>query len=162
MLLTLMEDKDYRAEADQAIQSIQAKQDLKATDYEDAGADEVRYARAMWDEDYESGLHKAHDIADRVKGAELAGYRAWWWCLASVAAGLMKDLKSEKDALQRGASCGVNSGWMHQLLQKRTHEPIPEQVSQNPPNAESLWEVLTKWGWLGPGLKKTSKKCRNV
>lgn len=58
MLLTLMEDKDYRAEADQAIQSIQAKQDLKATDYEDAGADEVRYARAMWDEDYESGLHK--------------------------------------------------------------------------------------------------------
>ncbi|HET8887834.1 MAG TPA: hypothetical protein VFQ41_02950, partial [Candidatus Angelobacter sp.] len=112
------------------------------------------YAQAMWEEDYDSALQKAHQIADRVKSPELAGYRAWWWFLASVAAGLMKNAKSEKDALHRGASCGVNSGWLHQLLQKRADESIPHQANPNPPNAETLWEVLTKWGWAGPGFEK--------
>jgi Helicase C-terminal domain/Type III restriction enzyme, res subunit len=154
MLLSLMEDKEYRSEADKAIQSIQAKQSLKVKDYDDAGADEVFYTRALWDENYAQALEIAHRIADRIRTAELSGYRAWWWFLASIPASLMHDVKVERDSLQRGIGCGVNSGWLSQLLQKRSQQPAATESSPHAVNAEALWDVLTKWGWAGPRFEQ--------
>lgn len=91
----------------------------------------------------------ARAIADRITSPELSGYRAWWWYLAAVAASQMGDKKIEQDALRRGSRCGINSGWLNQLLLDRK-AAAPEKSEGIEPNAEGLWDVLTKWGWAGP------------
>src|SRR5258706_6273307 len=58
----------------------------------------------------------------------------------------------ETDALFRGSKCGVNAGWLTQLLYVRkaatAAQPTPQQ-----PNAEELWDTITNWGWAGPGFE---------
>ena len=49
----------------------------------------------------------------------------------------------------RGASCGINSGWLNQLLRKRKAAPHTHDTGVEA-NAESLWDVLARWGWAGP------------
>ncbi len=150
MMLGLIADAAYRKTADGDIASIQAKHTAAVPkDYEEVGLDEVRYASAMWEENYPQAFEMARAIADRITSPELSGYRAWWWYLAAVAASLMGDKKIEQDALRRGSRCGINSGWLNQLLLDRK-VAAPEKSEGIEPNAEGLWDVLTKWGWAGP------------
>jgi hypothetical protein len=150
MILALMDDPEYRKQADADIAGLEKKHpEGESPDYEEAGADEVRYAKAMWDENFQYALETAHRIADQLNSPELAGYRAWWWYLASIAASLVGEQSAEQDALQRGARCGINSGWLNQLLRKRK-AALPARTDGIEPNAESLWDVLAGWGWAGP------------
>jgi Type III restriction enzyme, res subunit/Helicase C-terminal domain len=150
MLLGLIGDADYRKAADADIASLQSKQQPpNPKDYEEVGMDEVRYANAIWEQDFARALGMAHTIADRIASPELSGYRAWWWYLASVPASLMGDKGVEQDALRRGSRCNVNSGWLNQLLQNRKADELDADGGIEP-NAESLWDVLAKWGWAGP------------
>jgi len=150
MVLGLISDPTYRKAADADIASIQAKQASPVLkDYEEVGMDEVRYAAAMWEENFAQAFETARAIADRITSPELSGYRAWWWYLAAVAASLMGDKNIEQDALRRGSRCGINSGWLNQLLQDR--KAATAETSEGiEPNAEILWDLLTKWGWAGP------------
>ena len=85
MVLGLLEDASYRQDADRDIESLAITEPVaEATEYEDLGAHEVRYSRAMWDDDYGTAMTAARYIADHATAAELAGYRAWWWFLASA------------------------------------------------------------------------------
>jgi RAD3-like DEAD/DEAH box helicase len=150
MLVGLIEDANYRKAADAEIESIQAKQpEPQPKEYEEAGRDEVRYSKAMWDENFTHALEIAHRIADQLTSPELAGYRAWWWYLASVAASLMSENDVEQDALRRGSKCGVNSGWLNRLLQERK-AGASEKNADLELNAEGLWDHLEAWGWAGP------------
>jgi hypothetical protein len=154
MMLGLIADSEYRKAADTDIASIQAKQSAPALkDYEEIGADEVRYAQGMWEQNLAVALETARGIADRITSPELSGYRAWWWYLAAVAASLMRDAKVEQDALRRGSRCGINSGWLNQLLHDRK-AATPDKTEGIEPNAETLWDVLTTWGWAGPRFEE--------
>lgn len=158
MMLGLIAEAAYRKTADADIASIQAKQTTGVSkDYEEVGIDEVRYAGAMWEENFARAFETARAIADRITTPELSGYRAWWWYLAAVAASLMADKNIEKDALRRGSRCGINSGWLNQLLQGRK-AATPERAEGIEPNAEGLWDLLTKWGWAGPNFEQNIAK----
>ncbi len=155
MMLELMNDGKYRKEADEAIAGIQAKRDEgQPKDYEEAGGDEVRYAKAMWDENFPFAYETARRIADRLTSAELAGYRAWWWYLANIAASFMEDMSAEQDCLARASKCGVNSGWLNRLRQQRDKAAKPEAAKDTEPNAETLWDLLSHWGWAGPAFEQ--------
>jgi hypothetical protein len=150
MILGLIGDTSYRKGADATIEGIKAKQPEPALkDYEEAGPEEVRYARAMWEENFPHAHEIARQIADKIISPELSGYRAWWSYLASVAASLTGDRNAEQDCLKRGSKCGINSGWLNRLLQERK-AIIPEKSEQIQPNAEGVWDTLTGWGWAGP------------
>lgn len=150
MILALIDDPEYRKQADADIAGLEKKpKEGMLPDFEEAGEDEVRYAKAMWDENFEYALETAHGIADQLNSVELAGYRAWWWYLASIAAAQLGERSAEQDALKRGASCGINAGWLNQLLRKRK-VALPARTNGIEPNAESLWDVLAQWGWAGP------------
>lgn len=154
MLIGLLSDNDYRKAADASIAEIQGKTpqpDFK--DYEEAGADEVRYAKAMWDGNFEYAVEIAHGIADTLNSAEIAGYRAWWWYLASIAAAELREAGVEQDSLRRGASCGVNAGWLNSLLRQRKVSVVAAD-GELEPNAEAVWDLISKWGWAGPTFEK--------
>ncbi len=158
MVLGLIADAAYRKAADADIASIQAKQAAPILkDYEEVGIDEVRYAGAMWEENFTHAFETARAIADRITSPELSGYRAWWWYLAAVASSLLGDKNIEQDALRRGSRCGINSGWLNQLLRDRKAAP-PDKTEGIEPNAESLWDVLAKWGWAGPYFEQNIAK----
>jgi hypothetical protein len=154
MMSGLISDPEYRKAADASIAEIQTKTPVtEPKDYEEAGADEVRFAKAMWDGNFEYAVEIAHRIADALNSPELAGYRAWWWYLASIAAAELGDRNVEQDALRRGASCGVNAGWQNSLLRQRKAGSV--QVNERTePNAEALWDLITSWGWAGPSFEK--------
>ncbi|MGO9862191.1 MAG: DEAD/DEAH box helicase [Terriglobales bacterium] len=159
MMLALIGDAKYRKEADAAIGAIQAKhKEEQPKDYEEAGKDEVRYAKAMWDDNYTSAYETARGIADHLTSAELAGYRAWWWYLASIAASFMQDVGAEQDCLERASKCGVNSGWLNRLRQQRNKAAKPETSKGTEPNAEGLWDLLSNWGWAGPAFEQKLAK----
>ena len=158
MMLGLISDPAYRKTADADIASIQAKKFASShKDYEEIGVDEVRYGQAMWDQNFALALEIARAIADQITSPELSGYRAWWWYLAAVAASLMGDSRVEQDALRRASRCGINSGWLNQLLHGRK-TAAPEKAEGIEPNAETLWDVLTAWGWAGPRFEETVAK----
>ncbi len=155
MIVELIDDANYRNDANAGIGGVEAKEPKKlAKEYEEAGANEVHFARAMWDENFVRALEIARSIADQLNSSELSGYRAWWMFLGAVAARLMGEPSAEKDCLRRGARCGVNSGWLNQLLQQRSKSPTFESSADLEPNAEWLWDSLTAWGWAGPTFDK--------
>lgn len=101
MIVRLLEHADYRQGAEADITSVQVPEaEEEPAQYEQVGIDEVRFVKAMWDEDYQRGLELARSIADQISAPELSGYRAWWWYLTSVAAFLAGEPNVERDALQ--------------------------------------------------------------
>jgi hypothetical protein len=151
MILGLILDSEYRKGADEALEEVPASPaETSPKDFEAAGREEVRFAKAMWDENYEQAHEAGHRIADELVSAELSGYRAWWWYLSSVAASLAGNVKAEADCLQRGAKCGINSGWLNQLLHRRIKGTGYQKDAGIEVNAEGVWDQITKWGWAGP------------
>jgi hypothetical protein len=155
MMLGLILDPEYRKAADETVEDVQGKQaEAQPKDYEAAGADEVRFTKAMWDENFQYAQETAHGIADQLTSPELSGYRAWWWYLASVAASLAGNRKAEQDCLTRGSKCGVNAGWLNQLRHQRDQAVAYEKNVATEINAETLWDHLTRWGWAGPSFEQ--------
>ncbi len=151
MIAGLLEDPAYRAEADRSIADRPHHEPTEETpgQYDAVGIDEVRFARAVWDEDFGSAHTLARAIADRVTAPGLEGYRAWWWYQASIAARLIGNSSSERDALTRGASCGVNTGWIKKTLINRAPGAHLPTDDRNEENAEPIFEALEEWGWAG-------------
>lgn len=158
MMLGLILDPEYRKGADDTLENVEgARAEMQPRDYEATGSDEVRFAKAMWDGNFQYAHETAHRIADQITSPELSGYRAWWWYLASIAASLAKDGKAEQDCLTRGSKCGVNSGWLNQLLRSRNQALSYQKNVDIEPNAETLWDCLTRWGWAGPAFEQRIK-----
>jgi hypothetical protein len=160
MITGLLEDAEYRKAADASIADATGAGPAEEPpqEYEKVGIDEVYFARAMWDEDYGRALELAHAIADRVNAADLAGYRAWWWYLASTAAALAKNKDAARDALQRGAACGVNAGWLRRVGIHRAAGADAVADAEIEPNAEGIWDLLENWGWAGLDFSENIKK----
>jgi hypothetical protein len=116
--------------------------------------------REMWEGEYERAIESGRQIADHITAPELAGYRAWWWHLTSVAAALLGDAAIEKDALQRSAKCGINSGWINGMLRRR-HSTTPSAAETGvAANAQGIWDLLDNWGWAGPRFEEHIEQMR--
>ncbi len=159
MIEGLISDKDYRDEAGKDIEDFgkeMADVPAQGEDLYDVGARaEVRFSRALWDENYEAAHAEARSMADRITGAEFDGYRAFWWYLASCAI-LPVDPDRERECLRKAITCGVNAGWLQFALQQRgvTDAGVDDSEQQ----VEAIWDQLEEWGWVGPRFLNTVEK----
>ena len=159
MALGLATDAEYRRGANSLISSINvAKKATQPNTYDLSASDEVLFSRDMWEGAYEKALETARTVADRSGGPDLAGYRAWWWYLASVASRHVGDTHVEAEALTRAAGTGINAAWLFRLLRKRKVADT-SSVEINP-LSEGLWTAITDWGWSGPGFASKMQEMR--
>jgi hypothetical protein len=99
-------------------------------------------------------------VADCAGGPQLAGYRGWWWYLASVAVHLLSDKHVEAEALERAAGTGINASWLLRLLREQK-AATPAQVEIQP-EAEELWSAINDWGWAGPAFGKKMQEMQSI
>ena len=163
MILGLIKDATYRKEADAGISSLSvAGPEGPSDQLDELGREEIRFARAMWDEDYERALEIAREISDQITSPNLAGYRAWWLYLSSIAARLSGSPDIEKECLRTAPKCGVNSGWLRHLLRQRDSTVSLEAVEPIEKNAEGLWDTITDWGWHGPRFEQKLTRMQQL
>lgn len=165
MVVGLMTDGNYRAEAEAALQDAEEKLPSSSVDpvAKALGAvvsDELRFAQHMW-ESYAPGAYKAaRSVADRLHGDALSGYRAWWWYLAATAAVQSDDNANAQDCLERAVGCGVNLQFLDAVA--RAH--LPEEtgasspLEQLSPTTEGIWDYLEGHGWAGGQFERATNE----
>lgn len=156
MVVGLLTDEEYRKNANESIAELDIPDQISdELGDEDSGKAEVLYLRAMWSYDYLGAYQIARRIADDINKPELAGYRAWWLFLASIAAQAAGETAGGFDCLKRAKAIGINSGFLGSLLQLRSKGGVKlVQDDALDVQAESVWNQLIGWGWQGPVFKK--------
>lgn len=156
MILGIMNDADYRREANESMEDVEpGTVEPEPTSYQESARHEVSFSRALWSGDYSRAYQQARDAADAVSGPELAGYRAWWLYLGSVAARCYGNDEGADDCLSRAKATGINAGFLDCLLRARKGKgisgPADEAISGQ---AETIWNQIDKLGWNGPKFSK--------
>jgi len=156
MIVGLLTDEEYRKNANESIAELEIPDQVSdELGDEDSGKAEVQYLRAMWIDDYSGAYRIARRIADDINRPELAGYRAWWLFLGSIAAQAAGETAGENDCLKRAKAIGINSGFLDSLLRLRSKVAVkPVHDDALDVQAESVWNQLVGWGWQGPAFKK--------
>lgn len=156
MIVGLLTDEEYRKNANESIAEMDIPDQISdELGDEDSGKAEVLYLRAMWSDDYTGAYQIARRIADDINKPVLAGYRAWWLFLASIAAQAVGETAGEIDCLKRAKAIGINSGFLDSLLRLRSKGAvIPVHDDALDVQAESVWNQIVVWGWQGPAFKK--------
>lgn len=156
MVVGLLTDKQYRKDANESIAELDIPDQIgDELGDEDSGKAEVLYVRAMWSDDYTGAYQIARRIADHINLPALAGYRAWWLFLGSIAAQAAGETEGEIDCLKRAKAIGVNSGFLDRLLRLRTKGAAKvDNATVLDVQAESIWNQLASWGWQGPVFRK--------
>lgn len=149
MALSLLDDEAYRLEANEAIGEYEPEEVGEEQPVVGEVEDEVQYSRAMWSQDFAKAYAIAREIADRATDA---GYRAWWWYLASAAAGHSQEKEAESDCLRRAIGCNINSGWLRRVSQQRGQDQTVD--ADDCSNAESVWQHIDRLGWAGPTFRR--------
>ena len=149
MAAGLLEDPQYRAEANKQITSLVPENNSPTTILDATSSLDVRFAAQVWDEDYEGAYKTAREIADQLNDVYLTGLRAWWWYLASCIARRVNDAPGEADCMNRAYACVVNSGWLRAVSRMRGQIP-PHQPPDLASNVEKLWDNLSRLGFAGP------------
>jgi len=146
----LLEDESYRLDANQSFSDDEwgSGEEPQLLDPVQI-VSEVHFSRAMWSEDFSGAYRIAHEIAD---GAADPGYRAWWWYQASRAAGYHQDHTGESDCLRRASACGINSGWIRRIANRRGRGR--PQTVDDCPNSEGVWNEMERLGWAGPKFRQ--------
>jgi hypothetical protein len=151
MVVGLIDDPKYRAEADQAISELVKRAgSLQAGD--SIATREIVYARAIWDGDFSGAHEAARNVADNLSGEQWAGYRCWWLYLSSVSARLAGNKAAELDAIRRAKATGINAGWLDHVSRMRegATAKIPNQdEAVSNVVAERIWTALDELGWSG-------------
>ncbi|MBY0483103.1 DEAD/DEAH box helicase [Nitrosomonas sp.] len=154
MIIGLLTDEEYRRNANENIAELNIP-DQEPDEFGDdvTGKAEVLYLRAMWSNDYSGAYQVARQTIDNINKPELAGYRAWWLFLASIAAHLADENTGEIDCLQRAKAIGINSGFLDRILRLRSKGvKIPEKSDELDVQVESIWNRIESWGWQGPAF----------
>lgn len=156
MVVGLLGDEGYRKDANESIAEMDVpEQSVHEMGDEESGKAEVLYLRAMWCDDYTGAYHVARRAADDISKPELAGYRAWWLYLASIAAQKAGENDGEIDCLKRAKAIGINSGFLDSLLRLRSKAAAkPDKAGSLDIQAESIWNQIASWGWQGPTFRK--------
>ncbi|HKQ97772.1 MAG TPA: DEAD/DEAH box helicase [Candidatus Polarisedimenticolia bacterium] len=151
MILGLLDDPKYRREANESLEET----DLPplAADpaaFESGARFEVKYARAMWQGSYSKAIEVARDGVDEAAEDALAGYRAWWFFLGSLAAHAATKPEVEVDCLRRAKAIGINAGFSDALLRKiEPSAGIASTADVTDIQVEAIWAHLDKIGWHG-------------
>jgi hypothetical protein len=153
MAVGLAENRNYRKEANDALAEMPTVQPEEEHE-DETGVDEVMFARGMWEGDYPFAYETARHLAENATTRELAGYRGWWWYLASVAARLASNYSAEIDCLWHSAKAGVYTGFAAHILSERKALSGKASAFESAPNVEGIWDTLQEWGWSGPGFDK--------
>jgi hypothetical protein len=151
MATGLVGEKEYRKAANDAISELSAVVP-KFDDDDKAGTEEVKFSIAMWEGDFAFAHETARGIAEQSNSPALAGYRGWWWYLASVAARLAGNSSAEIDALWHSQKSGVHIGFAAHLLSQRKAKKSGTPDFTVPTNVERIWDTVTTWGWAGPAF----------
>lgn len=156
MIIGLLNDEEYRRNANEDIADLDNPvQEVDELGDEESGKAEVLYLRALWSDDHSSAYQVARRIADDINEPELAGYRAWWLFLASIAAHLGDDKDGEIDCLKRAKTIGINAGFLDKLLRLRSRRTAKlDEASTLDMQTESIWNQIASWGWQGPAFGK--------
>lgn len=156
MIDGLLNDEEYRKDANENISEMVVPEQLvDELGDEGSGQAEVLYLRAMWSADYSNAYHVARRAADDISKPELAGYRAWWLYLASIAAQIAGENEGEIDCLRRAKAIGINTGFLDRLLRLRSKSAKKlDKADSLDVQAESVWNQIANWGWQGPACKK--------
>jgi hypothetical protein len=147
----LIGERNYRKVANDAIAEAIAVAP-KSDDDDKTGIEEVKFSIAMWEGDFGFAYETARGIAEQANSQELAGYRGWWWYLASVAARLAGNNSGEIDALWHSQKSGVHIGFAAHLLSQRKAKKSGSPGFTVPINVERIWDTVTDWGWAGPAF----------
>ncbi len=163
MIHGLLDDKDYREEADASIDQLRSQLEAQQQEESDLTAsDEVKFARSLWSENYSLAYTLARSIADVLSEPGFAGWRAWWWFLANMVAVKLGNNESERDCLRRAKACGINSGWLDAVILKRASELLNDSAEDDvPSNLEHLWDTLEELGWAGPKFESQVAEMRS-
>jgi hypothetical protein len=158
MILGVMNDPAYRSEANESMEEVETgTPEGEPKTYRESARHEVAYSSALWAGDYSEAYRRAKEAADAVSGSDLAGYRAWWLYLASLAARLDGNDDGASDCLGRARAIGVNSGFISHVLRSQTGKgaAVPEQEEAYA-QAEAIWSNIEKLGWNGPKFGKAA------
>jgi len=152
MVVGLIDDANYRAEADESIAEQRENRGRATSPNLAVAAKEVAHSRAFWAGDYSRAQELASEIVDVLSGEEWAGYRAWWLYSVSLAARHADNLGAELDALRRAKGTGINAGWLDNLLRVRgkvtdTAKAATDDLARIV--AERIWNTLEDLGWSG-------------
>jgi hypothetical protein len=161
LILGIMNEPEYRSEANTSMEELTPGQvRLEPEAFQESAKREVKFSRALWEEDYSTAYQTAKQAADAVSGSELSGYRAWWLYLASLAASYAEDAVSVIDCLNRVKGTGINSGFADYLLRSRRVENVEAMAGEGEDSqVDSVWSHLNYLGWNGP---KFSENINNT
>lgn len=151
MILGLLTDKSYRKDANESVEEIEIPEiKMESESYDESGKLEVKYSRALWEGNYSVAYKIAREATDTISIPELAGYRAWWFYLATIVASLQSERDSEIDCLRRARATGVNTGFLDYLLREKMGKKSVDVASnKDDQQAEAIWNRLEEWGWHG-------------
>jgi hypothetical protein len=162
--LFISQNKDWKAADSHIIeQRDKLEKDLEPSTavLAETVSNEVRYANALWNGNYEEALSSATDIVSQLSGDELRGYRAWWYYLAGNAAYLgAKELskghllKEAKRLYSSAATAVPTLAWLKQL-EADLSEGAPEDTTVKIELSEILERMEQQFERIG---KSTSKK----
>ena len=163
MVVGLLTDEGYRKNANESLAEMDIPdQKLDEIGDEESGKSEVLYLRALWVGDYTNAYQTARRAADETNDPALAGYRAWWLYLSSIAAHAKNDKEGEIDCLRRAKAIGINSGFLDQLLRLRSKKATKiDPASVADMQAETIWNQIGMWGWQGPGFGKKIQEMQS-
>jgi Helicase C-terminal domain len=152
MVLGLLDDRDYRREANESIEETAIPATVPDSELFDKTSKlEVQFGRVLWEGNFSKALEFAREAIDGLTDDTLGGYRAWWHFLGSIAAHQLKEIDVEIDHLTRARAIGVYTGFLDELLRKRVDQD--RKASPGSPldrQLENIWRVIDQWGWSGP------------
>ncbi len=162
MIIELLSDKNYRKDANESIGETELPETkIDSESYDDSGKLEVRYSKALWEENYSTAFRIAHEAADKTVEPELTGYCAWWLYLGAIAARYQNNRDGEIDCIKRARATGINTGFLDHILRGLLGK-VPEDVpsSKEDRQAEAIWRQFEKWGWRGPKFNEKMKDIK--
>ncbi|WP_084456841.1 helicase C-terminal domain-containing protein [Desulfogranum mediterraneum] len=152
MIVGLIEDPEYRKEANLSFEDIELKDTGKGRkDFEDSGKLEVKYSRSLWNGDFSDAIAKAVKLSDSIIDPAFSGYKSWWCYLESHAAKQLGNTDGEIKALVQAKGAGINAGWINNLLikRKKTYH-VKDESDAADVQAEQVWKCIVSLGWIGP------------
>ena len=165
MVLGLMTDSNYRADAEAVLQDTEERLPKPSANpvakaLGEVVSDELHFARHIWDGYAPGAYDAARSVSDKLDGDALSGYAAWWLYLAATAAVQSGESANVQDCLQRAMGCGINLQFLDAVAREHSSDrtSTSSDSGQLSPTAEGAWEYLEEQGWAGKQFERATNE----